>query len=450
MHRRISLVLLFVPLVVASGFTTDSTAAQPVRSPIRHIVVIYMENHSFNDVLGKLCVEDQRCEGTTTGQLSNGTTIPLAQATDIVPAIGHGTIATTRALNGGAMNGFDGVLHCHQSDGYACYTQYDPQQIPNLAALARAFTISDHTFNSFVASSWVSHIALVSSTKDGFFGNIPKPSKVPGVVQGPGWGCDSNMDVQWVPPGSDSWIYVPSCIPDQNGNGPYRPSPVQYVPTIMDRMDAAGLSWRLDSGEGTENTSVGTGYAWSTCPSFAECLYSSQVQKFRPWDTIINQAKIGRLPRLAIVTPTFQDSQHNHTSMLRGDNWIGTIVQAIMNSSQWGSTAIFITYDDCGCFYDEVAPPAGAGIRSPMVIVSPYAKAGFTDSNVGTTNSILAFIEHTYNLPPLGTGDQNAYDYAHSFDFKQTPLSPITLTHTALPRAERRWLAKEPIREGAT
>ena len=192
------------------------------------------------------------------------------------------------------------------------------------------------------------------------------------------------MDVQWVPPGSDSWIYVPSCIPDQNGNGPYRPSPVQYVPTIMDRMDAAGLSWRLDSGEGTENTSVGTGYAWSTCPSFAECLYSSQVQKFRPWDTIINQAKIGRLPRLAIVTPTFQDSQHNHTSMLRGDNWIGTIVQAIMNSSQWGSTAIFITYDDCGCFYDEVAPPAGAGIRSPMVIVSPYAKAGFTSRSSST------------------------------------------------------------------
>src|SRR5438105_13623514 len=72
-HRRISLVLLFVPLVVASGFTTDSTAAQPVRSPIRHIVVIYMENHSFNDVLGTVCVEEQRAVGATTAPTSRGT-----------------------------------------------------------------------------------------------------------------------------------------------------------------------------------------------------------------------------------------------------------------------------------------------------------------------------------------------------------------------------------------
>jgi phospholipase C len=121
-----------------------------------------------------------------------------------------------------------------------------------------------------------------------------------------------------------------------------------------------------------------------------------------------------------------------------------------MNGPQWNSTTIFIAYDDCGCFYDEVAPPDGFGIRTPMVIVSPYAKAGFTDNNIASTSSMLAFIEHTYRLPPLGAGDQNAYDFAHSFDFTQSPLPPVTMTRTALPRAERKWLAEQPIHEGET
>ncbi|MFL5768365.1 MAG: alkaline phosphatase family protein [Actinomycetota bacterium] len=450
MRPRFWSLFLLLPAILAVALSPQSEAAAPAQNPIRHIVVIYMENHSFNNVLGKLCVDDQRCEGTTTGQLSDGTTIPLTEATDVVPAIGHGTAATTNAINGGAMNGFDTVLHCHQSDGYPCFTQYSPEEIPNLAALARSFVIADHTFNSDVYSSWVSHIALVSSTKDGFFGNIPQLSQDPNVTKGPGWGCDSNMDARWAPPDSQNFILVPACIPDQTGFGPYRPSPVQWVPTIMDRMDAAGLSWRLDSGEGTEDKSVGTGYAWSTCPSFADCLYTQQVTKVRPWDAIINQANIGRLPRLAIVTPTFKDSQHNNTSMLRGDNWIGSIVQAIMNGSQWNSTAIFISYDDCGCFYDEVSSPPGLGIRTPMVIVSPYARAGFTDTSVASTSSMLAFIEHTYHLSPLGAGDQNAYDFAQSFDFTQPPAPPISLTHTALPRSERRWLSQQPIHEGET
>src|SRR5439155_1658622 len=89
---------------------------------------------------------------------------------------------------------------------------------------------------------------------------------------------------------------------------------------------------------------------------------------------VIDDATNGTLPTVSIVTPTNSKSQHNFYSMKMGDNWIGQVVQAIENGPQWSSTAIFITYDDCGCFYDHVAPPAGLGIRVPMVIVSPYAK----------------------------------------------------------------------------
>jgi phospholipase C len=126
--------------------------------------------------------------------------------------------------------------------------------------------------------------------------------------------------------------------------------------------------------------------------------------------------------------------------MTVGDNWIGQVVGAIMNGPQWGSTAILITWDDCGCFYDHVAPPPRLGIRVPMVIVSPYAKPGYTDSNPASYASMLAFTEHTFGLPPLAASDAAAYDFSDSFDFSQAPLAPIALSQHAVPAASLEWL----------
>jgi phospholipase C len=165
---------------------------------------------------------------------------------------------------------------------------------------------------------------------------------------------------------------------------------------------------------------------------------------------VLTQAQDGTLRDVTFVTPTYLRSQHNNVSMAMGDNWIGSVVGAIMNGPQWDSTAILITYDDCGCFYDPVTPPAGKGIRSPMVIVSPYAKPGYTDSTTASTNSILAFIEHTFGLAPLRRADANAYDYMGAFDFSQVPLPPITMTHTAIPLRERHAIAAMPVHEGIT
>ena len=84
--------------------------------------------------------------------------------------------------------------------------------------------------------------------------------------------------------------------------------------------------------------------------------------------------------------------------MLQGDNWIGSVVSAIQHGVQWRSTAIFITYDDCGCFYDHAAPPSGWGVRVPMVIVSPWAKPGHNDPRRASFSSMLAFTEHIFGL----------------------------------------------------
>ena len=139
-------------------------------NPIRNVVVIYMENQSFDGVLGQLCIRDQRpnCAAASQGKISNGSTIQLQRAFDLIPPVAHGNDTQLRAINGGKMDGFDQIAGCKSSNDYACYAQYYPDQIPNTAALARKFAISDHTFELRPVSSWVAHLSLVTATVNGF------------------------------------------------------------------------------------------------------------------------------------------------------------------------------------------------------------------------------------------------------------------------------------------
>jgi phospholipase C len=211
----------------------------------------------------------------------------------------------------------------------------------------------------------------------------------------------------------------------------------------MDRMDAAGLTWRIYA-PGPSGTTKPFGYGWAICPTFAECLNGPQSNNVPSPDQVMTDAQSGDLPNLSIVIPSSPNSQHNGSSMLQGDNWIGSVVDAIMQGPDWNTTAIFITWDDCGCFYDEVPPPPGLGIRVPMIIVSPYARAGYTDRTVASFASLLAFTEHVLALQPLATADASAYDYLGAFDFLQTPLSSISLSRTPIPQPEREWLRAHP------
>ena len=408
-----------------------SPAARTFATPIRHVVVLYEENHSFDNVLGALCVADHRCAGATTGKLSDGTTIPLATASDIVPAVSHTDHGQTAAIDGGRMDGFSTITGCTQPTGYACYSQFQPAQIPAVAALARRFVIADRTFESSAMPSWGSHLDLVAATLDGFTGDNPVASTT-GHPLGPGWGCDSFRDALWR--SASGKILVPSCIPTRAGLGPYRSTPVKWVPTIMDRLSHGGYSWKLYA-PGPSQT--GTPYGWAICPTFADCLDTSQSTHVVASSQVITDAAAGRLPNFSIVTPENDVSQHNDFSMMQGDNWIGQIVNSIMNGPDWNTTAIFITWDDCGCFYDHVAPPAGLGIRLPMIIVSPYARAATTDHMVASLQSLLAYTERAFNLAPLASGDRNAYAYANSFDYTQTPIAPIRLNAAPVPLTSR-------------
>jgi phospholipase C len=154
------------------------------------------------------------------------------------------------------------------------------------------------------------------------------------------------------------------------------------------------------------------------------------------------------LPSFSVVSPNAPQSQHNGYSWKAGDAWIGKVVSAIENGPDWNSTAIFITWDDCGCFYDHVNPLAFGstwGIRVPMVVVSPYARSGATDSSATTFSGILAFTEKLYGLAPLAGSDAAAYDFEGSFDFTQTPLLGVTMVREPVPAASARWIADHPI-----
>lgn len=462
--RRTGAMAGAVALVIFSACTSgpvvptrSTTPTNPPPSPIKHVVVIYQENHSFDNVLGIYCSQvaagvihragaAAKCDG-----VAGAPTVPGSKAIstmpDVVPSIAHRVSSQRSAIDAGKMDGWLGIGGCKTG---ACLGQVLPTQSPNVTALADNFVVADRTFESSTSPSWVGHIELVAGTKDGFFGDNPIYVPGPGVPpQGRGWGCDSNQVASY---GEERpLILVPSCIPDRSlplarfpFGGAFKQTPAKQVPTIMDSIAAAGLTWRLYAGDGPGTTAK---HGWEICPTFAECLYTKQVSHWFKNTQVIQDAGKGTLPSFSVVTPTSQESQHNGDSWTGGDDWIGRVVSAIENGPDWSSTAIFITWDDCGCFYDHVNPlqfGAKWGVRVPMLIVSPYAKSGYTDSGPTTFAGVLAFTEKTFGLPSLGTSDKGAYDFADSFDYSQAPLHGVPMTREVVPLASVRWIRTHP------
>src|SRR3954451_15784321 len=436
----------------AGALAAPAVAMPQHHGHIRHVVVIYQENHSFDNVFGRLCVQTGRCDGATRERLPNGSRVSLRTSPDVVPQVGHTTKAQLEAIDEGRMDGWRQISGCSRNDRHGCLTQFSPRQIPNLTRLASHFALSDRTFQMDSVPTWGAHLELVAATLDGFLGDrAPYPTG--SALNHMGWGCDSRLDASWRASADAPMTSEPSCVPDYSLDptrfpygGAYRPTPVQHVPTLMDELDRKGLGWKLYAASKPGES----GYGWSICPTFAGCLYTSQHRHQVQQSTVLKDAREGRLPNFSVVLPTWKTSQHNAESMALGDNWIGTVAGAIEHGPDWRSTAIFITYDDCGCFYDHVPPPPGLGIRTPMVIVSPWVKAHKVDSHEASVASMLAFTERTFDLPALTGRDAAAYGYRRAFDFSQRPLRTVRMGQTDVPRAERKRLARAGRSPGAT
>ncbi len=204
--------------------------------------------------------------------------------------------------------------------------------------------------------------------------------------------------------------------------------------SLADELEAARIPWKFYAPQSNEQ-----GYVWSTLNSFSFIRNTSLwSQRVVPWQNITTDAQNNTLPAFSWVTAPKVDSEHPPASACAGENWSVNIINAIEQSPAWSSTAIFLTWDDWGGFYDHVAPPVidglGYGFRVPLMVISPYAYAttnGQSNPHVDHTqlefSSVLRFAEQIFNLPSLQRRDTSAGDLMKDFDFSKVHNQPLIL-----------------------
>jgi phospholipase C len=144
-------------------------------------------------------------------------------------------------------------------------------------------------------------------------------------------------------------------------------------------------------------------------------------------DDFVAALATDKLPAVSFIKPVGSNNEHSGYAELKtGEQHVLDLVNKIRQSKHWDDTAVIITYDEYGGFWDHVAPPVkdmwGPGARVPAIVISPYAKQKNVDKTVYDTTSILATIEKRFGLPPLTDRDKNAKDLSAAFDFTQTPI----------------------------
>ncbi|HLZ09143.1 MAG TPA: alkaline phosphatase family protein, partial [Chloroflexota bacterium] len=341
-------------------------------TPIQHVVIIAMENHTFDNLFGTF--------PGANGQLS------LPRAPNPVPNdFDHSGPAQLAAVDGGKMDEFDprGVVQYLQSD------------IPIYWTYAQHFALGDNFFSSIATMSQPNHFAMIAAQSGGEYGNTS------GVIGG----CFSLPN---------------ELMPSRNAQGTNYFSFPCYSPlTLPNILDSNGLSWRYYDEVGI----------WDA-PSDVQDLAGSP-NDIHHSSQFVTDVQSGKLATVSWVTPPSLTADHPPHQMEAGQNFVADQVEAIMNSPVYSNTAIFLTWDDWGGFYDHVPPPVldgtGLGLRVPVIVISPYAKPAFVSHQRGEFSSLVKFIEKNWSLPNLGRRDSLPLtdDMMDYFNFNQTPQPPI-------------------------
>jgi phospholipase C len=389
-----------------------NAAAIQTRWPIKHVVFIIKENRTLDNMFGRFPGAD----GVTSG-LDQGEVRPLTRALDRIPEdIKHCYKCALQAYDQGKMDGFATVGAA--ADLYA-YTQYLPQDLPNYWHWAEEFVLGDNFFASAQGPSFPNHLYTIAAQSGGTHDNptqdldlLRERHRTTGLFKA--WGCDS-IDTAYVP------------VEDREGVVKNVPPCFDFL-TEGDLLTEAGIPWTYYSATNMQN-----GYLWSAYDAVRHIREDPEVWQSHifPVDDFVKDVEAGRLAPVTWVTPRFELSDHPEYSFCHGENWTTEIVNALMNSTTWKNTAIFITWDDYGGFYDHVPPPQvdgfGFGIRVPLLIISPYAKHGYVTSELGEFSSVLRFVEDNWGLSQLTHRDEDATPLISAFDFTQEPRSPDPL-----------------------
>jgi phospholipase C len=397
----------------ATGATKSSTVSSPpsdaplvdaepyrTRWPIKRVVFVIKENRTFDHLFGTF----PGARGVTVGR-EDGEPRPLIRGIDRLPGdIPHCYWCAISAWNGGEMDDFDQGEH-----GDWAYSQLHRSQLPNYWRWAEEFVLFDNIFASAHGPSFPNHLYTIAAQSGGARDNPRRPDFFSNT-----FGCDAPKQQLVEVVDSEGVVErVPPCF--------------DFL-TEGDLLNRAGIPWAYYAAREDQR-----GYIWSAYAAIRR--YRDNPERWQrhmfPVDRVVEDIRAGRLPPVTWITPRFELSEHPEFSFCHGENWSTGVIDAIMRSPMWEHTAIFLTWDDYGGFYDHVPPPQidrmGFGIRVPMILISPYARRGAVSHELGEFSSVLRFIEDNWGLRKLTHRDREATPLLSAFDFDQEPRPAVPL-----------------------
>jgi phospholipase C len=427
---------------------------------IQHVVVIMQENRSFDSYFGTypgadgIPMQNGRPTVCVPDPASAGCVRPFHDRRDRNLGGPHGRPNAEADINGGLMNGFvreqrQGRAGCEQLFNPACgrgeasgrpdvMGYHDGSDIPNYWAYARNFVLDDHMFQSDASWSLPSHLFMVSE----WSARCAEPGQPMSCVN-----SDQNPD-------------LPPDFQRKNLRLQFPTDPNYAWTDLTYLLHKAGVSWGYYVFKGSEPDCADdaamscapvaqgprTPGIWNPLPYFATVQQDGQEGNVQSLSQFFSAAKAGDLPAVSWINPNGTVSEHPPALVSTGETYVTGLINAIMRSPDWPSTAIFLSWDDWGGFYDHVAPPRvdenGYGLRVPGLVISPYARRGYVDHRTLSFDAFMRFIEDDFlggeRLDPQTDGRPDPRpdvretapqlaDIAADFDFAQAPRAPLIL-----------------------
>lgn len=443
---------LIAVLLLFASLAHGAEQARPI-DQIKHVIVIYLENWSFDGLFGRFpgatgianagaTVQQVKKDGapyaTLPQPLFQGkpdvripADLPVAPF-DLAPYVPPDQLTDNLVhlfyqeqyqINGGKMDRFAAWNDTGGDHGGLVMGYYDVTPMP-LGRLARAYTLCDNFFHSAFGGSWFNHIWLISA-------RTPEWQTAPQSMR-------AQLDANGVLiPGTRQEVTPDGFVVNTvfAATGPYPANapkskllPLQTAPTIGDRLTARGVSWAWYSG-GWNATLAGRPpklfqYHHQPFAYFAKYARGTPGRKrhLKDESEFFRVLAKGTLPAVSFLKPLGDFNEHpGYATLAAGQQHLARLVQAVQRSRYWPESLIIITFDEHGGRWDHVAPPVidrwGPGSRVPAVIVSPFAKKGHIDHTPYETVSILKFIETRWRLTPLAERDANANDLTNALEF---------------------------------
>jgi phospholipase C len=398
----------------AGSYPVFAKPPDPASIPIQHIVIDMQENHAYDNYFGHYC----RFYGPNCAYVGNGTPNKVCEPLFLkFPKIGcdkpwafpnatafnrdlvHDWNSSHKAYDNGSMDGF---VPAEQA-GNLTMGYYGPNQIGAYWDVAEQFGLGDNFYSSAMSYSLANHWFLLA-------GGAPPTGEDEYVSPGAGF--------------TPSWPIQQRYLNESN-----------QTLAIDDLLLNSSVSWSYYDFPLANNysTSISKSSAfsyWNPLAAKAESYGSNLTPHFLARNQFFTDARKGNLPNVSWVIPAIPDSEHPPFNITTGEQWGMNVIQAVENSPEWNSTALFITWDEYGGFYDHVAPPVldgvGLSFRVPLLIVSPYVRENYINHNFGSFESLLKFVEWKFGLANLTIRDQQAMLPLQPFDFSATPRPPVT------------------------